>query len=86
MAETGCPVPIIAQRLGYTERHVYRLLAALEITIEPADAIGTEDEWMLWEVYRELRESYRRIAARFGVSHETIRNHFDQPRQVVEPW
>lgn len=83
MAATGCSIAIIAQRLGITERHARRLTEGQNIIINKT--IGTDQEWRLWEGWYRVHLSYRKVAWRFGVSHEAIRKALQQPSRGCEP-
>lgn len=86
MARTNCPVRVIADRLDCSERQVRRILQAHDVLPMENPLIDTDDEPLLWTFYRTTGgESYREIGYRFGLSYETIRAYFTQPRQIGEP-
>ena len=72
MAEVGCPVGVIAERLGCTERHARRLTA--HVAKPENRLVGTRHERHIWDVYHRVLGSYAKVAWCFGVTRQAVRS------------
>ncbi len=83
LAGQHLPASVAAERLGCTPRHYRRLCDRLGLRTyrDPNPLVGTDREWMLWDIDRRAGLSYRRIAYRYGLSHEHVRSVLTTPRQ-----
>ena len=70
MARAGFGSSLIAKRLGCSARQVRRIIKKNDVNAPPNSLLGSPDEHLVWQMWRESGESVSRIAFKTGYSRQ----------------